>query len=481
MTYPSLLFTAAPSQTHIERDAFNDLKLDLLLSDEAISAMTTAGTPEDIPVRQELFKVLENKDIRIQLRLLARNIEEVYKLDAAYTASKCDNERYYLYFNLINAVMKFYRNAAKTTANGFFLERFVAFFNKEFEKDECCKAEEISSINFPKSDLVRINSLILKGDTMRIRTEDEITIVARLNKCAKDLGIPDTREKRDVSIKIKPRIINGLASLYPESFKLFKEFYDEFSNLYDNSILQYRSDLNFYLEVSEIIDRVKNMGMPICWPAVSEEKKFIIRGARDISLIAKDVTNIVPNDVEFTQEEPFWYLTGANGGGKTTYLRAVGITAIMFLCGCPLVCSSAELYPISGVYTHFPRDERFDGDGRFADEQSRIKEIMTNDVSDALILLNETYSTTNEEIATELTGKLAEELFDKGAFGIYITHQHGVGNTNIPFLSVIVDENDENRRTYRIERRRGASDSFALDILKKYGLTADALRARFIK
>ena len=481
MIFPSLLFTSAPSRTKIARETFDDLKMELLLSDEAISAMTTAGTPEDIPIRQELFRVLENKDIRLQLKLLARNIEEVYKLDAAYNASKCDNERNYLYFNLVNAEMKFFRNAAKTEAKGFFLERFVEFFKKEFDREECCKAEEITSLNFPKSDLVRINSLRLKGETMRIRTEDETTIVSRLTKCAKDLGISDTREKRDVSIKIKPRIINGLASLYPESFKLFKEFYDEFSGFYAPEVLKYRSELNFYLEVSEIIDRVKAMGMPICWPAVSNEKKFIIRGARDISLIAKNVVNIVPNDVEFTAEEPFCYLTGANGGGKTTYLRAVGITAIMFLCGCPLVCNDAELYPVSGVYTHFPRDERFDGDGRFADEQNRVKEILANDVSDALVLLNETYSTTNEEIATDLTGKLADQLFELGAFGIYITHQHGVGNTKIPFLSVIVDASDENRRTYRIERRRGASDSFALDILKKYGLTADALRARFVK
>ena len=481
MTYPSLLFTAAPSRTQIARETFDDLKMDLLLSDEAISAMTTAGTPEDIPIRQELFRVLENKNIRLQLKLLARNIEEVYKLDAAYNASKCDNERNYLYFNLINAEMKFFRNAAKTEGKGFFLERFVNFFQKEFDREECRKAEEITSLNFPKSDLVRINCLRIKGDTMHIRTEDETTIVSRLNKCARDLGISDTREKRDVSIKIKPRIINGLATLYPESFKLFKEFYEEFSGFYASEVLKYRSELNFYLEVSEIIDRVKSMGMPVCWPSVSAEKKFIIRGARDISLIAKNVVNIVPNDVEFTSEEPFCYLTGANGGGKTTYLRAVGITAIMFLCGCPLVCNDAELYPVGGVYTHFPRDERFDGDGRFADEQSRVKEILANDVSDSLVLLNETYSTTNEEIATDLTGKLADYLFEKGAFGIYITHQHGVGNTRIPFLSVIVDASDENRRTYRIERRRGASDSFALDILKKYGLTADALRARFVK
>jgi len=481
MTYPSLLFTEAPSNTHIAADVFNDLKLDLLLGKEAISAMTTAATAEDIPVRQELFRELDKREVRTHLKLLARNMEAVHKLDAALRGAKCDNERHYLYFNLINAAMKFYRNAMKTPGEGLFLTRFRSFFAKEFEQEICRRLEETTSLNFPKADMVRINGLRLKGDTMRIRVEDERTIVARLKKCAGDLGIEDTRENRDVSIKLKPRIINGLATLYPDIFKLFKEFYTEYSGFYDDSLLQYHSELNFYLEVAAIIDRVKAAGMPVCWPSVSQKKQFIIRGARDISLLAKDETNIVPNDVEFTKEEPFCFLTGANGGGKTTYLRAVGITAIMFLCGCPLVCDAAELYPVTGVYTHFPRDERFDGDGRFADEQSRVKEILANDVSDALVLLNETYSTTNEEVALEFTAKLADTFFDMGSFGIYITHQHALGSSKIPFLSVIVDESDANRRTYKISRMRGTSGSFALDILKKYGLTADALRARYVK
>jgi DNA mismatch repair ATPase MutS len=131
------------------------------------------------------------------------------------------------------------------------------------------------------------------------------------------------------------------------------------------------------------------------------------------------------------------------------------------------------------VYTHCPRDERFDGDGRFADEQARVKEILSHDVRGAMVLLNETYSTTNEALALEVTSELAEKLFGLGAFGLYITHQHGLESTRIPFLSVIVDQADANRRTYKIERRRGASDSFAMDILKKYGLTAEKLRERF--
>lgn len=480
MIYPSLLYTSAPSETRIERQVFEDLKLDLLLSERAIEAMGTAARAEDIPVRQELFVLLEgNKALRAGMKQLARNAEDMFRLDAAYKAAACDNERYYLYFNLINAEMLFYRNARRLPAEGALLKRFTDFFTKAFEDPRCRDMEEETSLNFPKADLVRVNALRMKEDNMRIRAEDPTTIVSRLKKCAEELGLPESREKRDVSLKLKPRLVNALATLYPDVFRMFRTFYEKYSDFYDPDILRYRAELNLYLEITALLDRVRAAGMPVCLPRVSAEKKVLIRGARDVTLLAKNVTAIVPNDVEFTEAEPFCYLTGANGGGKTTYLRALGLDTVLFLSGAPLPCDEAELWPVTGVYTHFPRDERFEGDGRFADEQARVAEILSHDLAGAMVLLNETYSTTNEALALEVTAELAEKLFDLGSFGLYITHQHGLESGKIPFLSVIVDEADANRRTYRIERRRGASDSFAMDILKKYGLTAEKLRERF--
>ena len=63
----------------------------------------------------------------------------------------------------------------------------------------------------------------------------------------------------------------------------------------------------------------------------------------------QNVTNIVPNDILFN-EKTFFFLTGANGGGKTTYLRSVGIAVILFLSGCPIPCEGAEIYPLDNVY-----------------------------------------------------------------------------------------------------------------------------------
>ena len=108
-----------------------------------------------------------------------------------------------------------------------------------------------------------------------------------------------------------------------------------------------------------------------------------------------------------------------------------------------------------------------------------MAEILREHGGNSLILLNETYSTTNEELAVSSTLELTEKLKDSGSFTLYITHQRGLAAANVPFLSVIVDRDDQNRRTYRIARRLEAEGSYAADILRRYALDEESLKRRF--
>ena len=316
------------------------------------------------------------------------------------------------------------------------------------------------------------------GENLWLRLEYEESYVEKLQKCAEDLGLPPTNPSSDTVIRLDARMVNALARLHPEDFLAFKAFYGKYNQAFDESILSYRYELNFYLEAVKLLDRIRSSGLPLCWPALSEKKQLSINGLRDVSLLHKE-TDIVPNDAEFTEEEPFFFLTGANGGGKTTFLRSLAIAVLLFLSGCPICADQAVLWPPENVFTHFPQDERFEADGRFADEQRRVKEILDQHNGNSLILLNETYSTTNEELAVTCTLDLAEKLKNSGSFVLYITHQHGLEAAEVPFLSVIVDEGDDNRRTFRIARRKEATGSYAADILRRYGLDRQGLAHRF--
>jgi DNA mismatch repair ATPase MutS len=244
-------------------------------------------------------------------------------------------------------------------------------------------------------------------------------------------------------------------------------------------------EIDFYLVMADVFDRIHAAGIPMCFPRITNTKRIDIVNAYDVTLLAKGETAIIPNDIYFDQSEPFFYLTGANGGGKTTYLRTVGVSCLLFINGCPAPCDRAEIFPLSCVFTHFPHDERFNNSGRYAEEKSRVDTILNSASKTAasggcsLVLLNETYSTTSEETARPLTTALAEHLYHSGDFGVYVTHQHNVGETEIPYLNVLIDRGDQNRRTFKVAKQKSVYSSYAYDILKKYALTKEDLDRRF--
>ena len=479
MGYPSLLFTGKSSGRSVDLPVFEDVKLSMFFSADAIGAMRYLCPPSDIPVRQELLKfLLADEGCLNRFYRLAEITKHINHLREALADVKCENERHYIFVCLIASVADFYEEAVLCGSSGALLSRFVNWFSAASADDawkkRSAEAHQLRTLAIEAQKF----AFRTAEDNLWMRLEYRESYVERLERCSDELGLPPTRTQRDTNIRLDARMVNALARLHPEAFLSFKTFYAENQSSFDESILSYRYELNFYLEAVQLIQRIHRAGLPLCWPSVSDKKQLTMTGLRDISLLHKTDVDIIPNDSYFTEAEPFFFLTGANGGGKTTYLRSLGIAVILFLSGCPICCESAQLWPVDNVFTHFPQDERFEADGRFADEQRRMAEILRRHGGNALILLNETYSTTNEELAVECTLKLADDLKNSGSFVLYITHQHGLESSNVPFLSVIVDESNSNRRTYRITRRTEAAGSYAADILRRYHLDQASLEAR---
>lgn len=245
-------------------------------------------------------------------------------------------------------------------------------------------------------------------------------------------------------------------------------------------VLLYRLELIFLREVAAYTRHLEEMGYPLCLPKVAKERTIHLRALRDVSLAARELRGeeVVPNDVELANDCRFCYVTGANGGGKTTYLRSVGIAVLFYLAGCPVSAKDGEIWCFARLCTHFPSREDFTDSGRFVDEVRRADEIRAVADRDTVVLCNETFSGTDEEKSERYSRALAEDMVDCGAFGLYVTHIHSLTHGRIPTLAAVVDETDENRRTYRIRRMDGTDSSFAEDILKKYDLTEEGIARR---
>lgn len=67
-------------------------------------------------------------------------------------------------------------------------------------------------------------------------------------------------------------------------------------------------------------------------------------------------------------------------------------------------------------------------------------------------------------------------LKEKNVFCLFVTHFYELINKGFPVLSVIVDKSNQNKRTFKVERRDFSESSFSKDILKKYNLDSESLK-----
>lgn len=58
----------------------------------------------------------------------------------------------------------------------------------------------------------------------------------------------------------------------------------------------------------------------------------------------------IPNNIKLSNSK-FIILTGANMGGKSTYLRSTALAVLMAQMGCFVACSYAKFSIIDGIFT----------------------------------------------------------------------------------------------------------------------------------
>ncbi|MDD4772071.1 MAG: hypothetical protein PHZ09_00505 [Eubacteriales bacterium] len=485
MSYPDLMFLSGRGTVKTDPSVFEDLKLNALIREDITQVMRNVCCAEDILARQDMFRAIAAPKTRNHFRKLSDDMQRVSSLAERYADARCDNERNFLYLNLAGELSEFFSDAASLECDNILYKRFRDYFISRLSRGNCRQLMTDTETLLPKVRGALVSNYKLADNKLRIADEKPVTYMSRLLECAANLGLTGVKPQRMAPKTLDPSIINATAKLYPDIFASVAAFYNKHKNFFEPEILRYKAEIDFYLVIAEMADRVKDAGIPVIFPKISDTPRIDIINAYDITLLTKGEKNIIPDDISFYTNEPFFYLTGANGGGKTTYLRTVGVCCLLFANGCPIPCDSAEIYPPKGVFTHFPRDERFNNAGRYAEEQNRIDIMLQTleELSDgqgySLVLLNETYSTTSEEKACLLTSQLAEKLYHSGNFGIYVTHQHSVGET-VPYLNVLVDRDDSNRRTFKVAKQKSVYSSLAYDILKKYRLTGEDLDRRFI-
>jgi hypothetical protein len=139
-------------------------------------------------------------------------------------------------------------------------------------------------------------------------------------------------------------------------------------------------------------------------------------------LIPRD--RAVPNDLRLDRDLQLMIVSGPNMAGKSTFLRAIGVNAVLAQSGAPVRAVSLKLSPLAVTASICVLDSLEGGVSRFYAEIQRLKQIMdlTGGPLSVLFLLDELLSGTNSHDRLIGTRSFVTKLVERGAVGLVSTH-----------------------------------------------------------
>jgi hypothetical protein len=184
-----------------------------------------------------------------------------------------------------------------------------------------------------------------------------------------------------------------------------------------------RAELGFYVSCLNLHDQLAAQGQPAAFPDPEPwtTPEFSCADLRDVSLALR-TGRVAGNDVS-AGGRPLVIITGANSGGKSTFLRSAGQAQLMTQCGMFVTARSLRTSVCQAVFTHFIREEDpAMVSGRLDEELTRMSSIADQLAPHSLMLFNESFAATNEREGSEIARQVVRALLEAGIRVFFVTH-----------------------------------------------------------
>ncbi|HUK22061.1 MAG TPA: hypothetical protein VLV45_10985 [Gemmatimonadales bacterium] len=239
----------------------------------------------------------------------------------------------------------------------------------------------------------------------------------------------------------------------------------------ENFFKTLRTEIAFYLGCVTLHARLTRLGEPTCYPlpAPQGHGRFQCEELYEPALALTGGRAVVGNSV-VADGRNVVIVTGANRGGKSVFLRSVGIAQILMQCGmfAPARAFASDLCP--AVVTHYKREEDPSlQSGKFDEELARLSEIVDHLTPNTILLLNESFAATNEREGSEIARQVVTVLAESGMRVFFVTHLYAFARDAVQGLAGRVacfraERLPDGTRPFRIIPGEPLATSFGRDL-----------------
>lgn len=269
-----------------------------------------------------------------------------------------------------------------------------------------------------------------------------------------------------------------------------KRCYEESTDM----LIRLSKQIEFYIGAKDLAERAQQMGLPFCRPEIAPKtkRKFCCDAMHDPVLTNRLLServrenNILPvctNACKMDDKARLLLLSGTNNGGKTTYLRAVGINQILAQAGLFVYAKKAEISLCDRIFFLSPKEEKAGvNTSRFTEECKDLRRTIDAATENSLVLLNESLSGTNPYDSLLLGEEILRIFADIGCRLVFTTHipeladlpeKLNAADVKSRLVSLVALCDESGAPTYRITEGKPDRARNAQYIFNKFGISFD--------